>query len=155
MKVVPVNEGDDENPHNPQNLPGQVVMVSCKDQACPIPSKSQHSPGATEGNGSTTIEKIQGIKLRGPFPSQNVVCPHSHAASVPALTRCHVQISSSLLWAQRPVVIMIVRRLGCPLCRHSFQQMHRLKDEFDKIGVDLLAISNQVRRNSPEGFSPV
>mmetsp|Transcript_33909 Transcript_33909/g.80790 ORF Transcript_33909/g.80790 Transcript_33909/m.80790 type:complete len:244 (-) Transcript_33909:142-873(-) len=129
MKVVPVNDSEIP-PNSPDQLPKQVVMMSNEipcdgPQMCyPVTVESAEAPGATESCGSTTFESIQGIQLKGPFPSEN-------------------KVSSSLLWAQRPVVILIVRRLGCPLCRLSFKKIYKLKDEFDRIGVSLIAISNQ------------
>jgi peroxiredoxin len=47
------------------------------------------------------------------------------------------------LWKNRPVVVLVVRRMGCPLCRAVFAEVSRRRAEFDALGVGLVAISQQ------------
>ena len=40
---------------------------------------------------------------------------------------------ASTLWAEQTVVIYIMRRLGCPLCRKSASELLSMQDEFAKV----------------------
>ena len=41
------------------------------------------------------------------------------------------------------MVVLVVRRMGCPLCRAVFAEVSRRRAEFDALGVGLVAISQQ------------
>jgi hypothetical protein len=53
------------------------------------------------------------------------------------------EFSAQELWQKRPVVVLVVRRMGCPLCRAAFAEVSSRRADFDALGVGLAAISQQ------------
>lgn len=49
--------------------------------------------------------------------------------------------SLSSLWKERPVVLLFLRRLGCSICRAYAKEMDACREEFEKIGVSVVALS--------------
>ncbi|KAJ9052106.1 hypothetical protein DSO57_1037481 [Entomophthora muscae] len=51
------------------------------------------------------------------------------------------KIKLNSLWRRQPVVLKVLRRLGCPLCRYETRILSELKPMFDEIGVRLVSIT--------------
>jgi len=116
---------DESNLSSTSSIPQQMAMTRCDDGLCEVPiENSGMEGGATVSQTATPYEKILNIKLKGPYPAENVMV-------------------SQQLWAQRPVVILVVRRLGCTMCRKAMFMVQEIRKEFQKIGVTLIAIANQ------------
>ena len=47
------------------------------------------------------------------------------------------------LWADRPAVVLLVRRPGCQLCRAEATQLYKIKPELDALGVSLTAVLHE------------
>ncbi len=44
------------------------------------------------------------------------------------------------LWRERPAVLAFIRHYGCVFCRDQAVQLHKLRDDFDAAGVNLVMI---------------
>jgi len=77
-----------------------------------------------EDEEKTDYDSIKRVCIEGPWPSTESVFAED-------------------LWRDKPVVIVVVRRLGCPFCRMPMKKLVEMKPEFDKIGVQLVAIASQ------------
>ena len=49
-------------------------------------------------------------------------------------------MGAGTLWADRPVVVMAVRRPGCQLCRAEASKLQELRPELEKLSVHLVAV---------------
>lgn len=49
----------------------------------------------------------------------------------------------SELWSERPVILHLIRRFGCPLCREYAADLSSLAAEAEAMGVSLVAIGSQ------------
>lgn len=45
------------------------------------------------------------------------------------------------LWAEKPVVLFFLRRLGCPICRSYIEQVEPYRQEWEENGVNLVCLS--------------
>jgi peroxiredoxin len=64
-------------------------------------------------------------------------------AKLTKLDEPDVSITASSLWEKQPVMVMVVRRPGCKLCRAQVQFMSQFRDEFARRNIRLLAVSHQ------------
>ncbi|KAJ1480234.1 hypothetical protein T484DRAFT_1811343, partial [Baffinella frigidus] len=94
--------------------PGAVAAPVCNDDVCAMPSKPVR---ADPGKGATH-DAIKDVLLTGPWPLQT---PHT----------------LSDWWKDGPALILVVRRLGCPLCRHIVGNVLAEKSKFDALGVKI------------------
>lgn len=60
------------------------------------------------------------------------------------------KLTGSELWKDKPMVIMVVRRPGCNLCRAQAKQLGDLRSQLHELGVGLAAVSHQ--ENSAQDF---
>ena len=76
--------------------------------------------------GETNYELLSSTQLAGPFPST-------------------AKMIASDLWNQHegPVLLMVVRRLGGPLCRQACADVHSHAEEFKELGVKLVAVATE------------
>src|SRR6185437_12713162 len=44
------------------------------------------------------------------------------------------------LWRERPAVLAFIRHYGCVFCRDQAVQLHKLRDDFEAAGVNLVMI---------------
>jgi peroxiredoxin len=49
-------------------------------------------------------------------------------------------ITAGSLWAERPAVVMVVRRPGCQLCRAEASKLHKVAPQLEAAGVRLVAV---------------
>jgi prostamide/prostaglandin F2alpha synthase len=47
----------------------------------------------------------------------------------------------SALWKEKPVVLLFLRRLGCPICRAYIQALSKGKQLFEELGAQLVCLS--------------
>lgn len=45
------------------------------------------------------------------------------------------------LWAEKPVALFFLRRLGCPICRSYIEIVEKYREEIEKLGVSLVCLS--------------
>jgi len=100
--------------------PGAVAAPVCNDDVCAMPSKPVR---ADPGKGATH-DAIKDVLLTGPWPLQT---PHT----------------LSDWWKDGPALILVVRRLGCPLCRHIVGNVLAEKSKFDALGVKIVLTCSQ------------
>lgn len=65
-----------------------------------------------------------------------------------------VAVTASQLWATAPVVVFIVRRPGCVLCREEALRLQEHKAEFEALGVKLAAVTKEWLPEEIAAFSP-
>ncbi|KAI9295636.1 hypothetical protein K502DRAFT_364833 [Neoconidiobolus thromboides FSU 785] len=79
------------------------------------------------------LKKITNFK---PFQKKKPV--FLQGIKVQALTGDSILITD--LWKNNTVILKVLRRFGCPLCRYESRLLSNLKPEFDKLGVRLIGI---------------
>ena len=47
----------------------------------------------------------------------------------------------SSLWKEKPVVLLFLRRLGCPICRAYIQELSKAAHLFEQVGVHLVCLT--------------
>lgn len=64
-------------------------------------------------------------------------------AKVYKLSDPDTKINATTLWEKQPVMVMVVRRPGCNLCRAQCMHLLTFKDELDRRNIKFIAISHQ------------
>ena len=85
-----------------------------------------NATGATGLEGPSTVELLASATVRGPWPSRG---------TMPA----------AWLWRERPCVIYVIRRMGCPLCRKFAAALVSMRREFELAGAQLFFVASQAR----------
>ena len=82
-----------------------------------------------EADPTTAIELLASATVRGPWPARD---------TMPA----------AWLWRERPCVIYVIRRMGCPLCRKFAAALVSMRRQFETAGAQLVLVASQARRGS-------
>ena len=77
---------------------------------------------------TTKIAVLEPAKVEGPVPAATSV------VDVPSLW------SAAAYGGRNATLFLVIRRLGCPLCRAPCIEMMSLRREFEKLGVKIIAI---------------
>jgi peroxiredoxin len=84
-----------------------------------------------------------------PLPSTAAL---ADAPLKPLLASTSAVCKAKDLWAERPVVILAVRRPGCQLCRAEVSELQGIKAQLDKAGVRLVAVLHEEREEQVAEF---
>ena len=93
---------------------------------------------------TTKASDLVGENVKGPVPNITSVFPIKALwASDTIITRAtqHRDPSDQRPAGRNATLFMVVRRLGCPLCRAPCLEIAELRDEFAKMGVSVVAIA--------------
>eukprot|EP00199_Chlamydomonas_sp_CCMP681_P006361 CAMPEP_0119107952 /NCGR_PEP_ID=MMETSP1180-20130426/12600_1 /TAXON_ID=3052 ORGANISM="Chlamydomonas cf sp, Strain CCMP681" /NCGR_SAMPLE_ID=MMETSP1180 /ASSEMBLY_ACC=CAM_ASM_000741 /LENGTH=200 /DNA_ID=CAMNT_0007093505 /DNA_START=44 /DNA_END=646 /DNA_ORIENTATION=- len=64
------------------------------------------------------------------------------------------KITAGTLWADKPAVVLVLRRPGCVLCRAEALKLWELKDQIEGLGANLVCVVHEWRDREVAAFAP-